>query len=87
MTKSEYIHLYLPFSILYLIAKWLLQIGYTMNYLDELKRIKNLTSDLVTHMILNNPELDQISIQLVKHRAELDQIIDVLECDAGDDNA
>lgn len=62
-------------------------IGYAMNYLEELKRIKNLTSDLVTHMILNNPELDQISIQLVKHRAELDQIIDVLECNAGDDNA
>ena len=57
-----------------------------MNYLEELKRIKNLTSDLVTHMIVNNPELDQISIQLVKHRAELDQIIDVLECDAGDEN-
>ena len=56
-----------------------------MNYLEELKRIKNLTSDLVTDMIVNNPELDQISIQLVKHRAELDQIIDVLECDA--DNA
>lgn len=58
-----------------------------MNYIDELKRIRDLTSDLVTHMIVNNSELDQISIQLVKHRAELDQIIDVLECDAGDDNA
>lgn len=58
-----------------------------MNYLEELKRIKNLTSDLVTHMIVNNSELDEISIQLVKHRAELDQIIDVLECNAGDYNA
>ena len=58
-----------------------------MNYLEELKRIKNLTSDLVTDMIVNNPELDQISIQLVKHRAELDQIIDVLGCNAGDENA
>ena len=58
-----------------------------MNYLDELKRIRDLTSELVTDMIVNNSELDQISIQLVKHRAELDQIIDVLECDAGDDNA
>ena len=62
-------------------------IGYAMNYLEELKRIKNLTSDLVTDMIVNNPELDEISIQLVKHRAELDKIIDVLQCDAGDDNA
>ena len=44
-----------------------------MNYLEELKRIKNLTSDLVTHMIVNNSELDEISIQLVKHRAELDK--------------
>ena len=25
-----------------------------MNYLEELKRIKNLTSDLVTDMIVNN---------------------------------
>lgn len=58
-----------------------------MNYLEELKRIKNLTSDLATHMIVNNSELDEISIQLVKHRAELDKIIDVLECVAGDDNA
>ena len=58
-----------------------------MNYLEELKRIKNLTSDLVTDMIVNNPELDEISIQLVKHRAELDKIIDVLQYDAGDDNA
>lgn len=58
-----------------------------MNYLEELKRIKNLTSDLVTHMIVNNSELDEISIQLVKHRAELDKIIDVLAYDAGDDNA
>ena len=58
-----------------------------MNYLEELKRIRDLTSDLVTDMIVNNSELDQISLQLVKHRAELDQIIDVLECDAGDDNA
>ena len=58
-----------------------------MNYIDELKRIRDLTSELVTDMIVNNSELDQISIQLVKHRAELDQIIDVLECDAGDDNA
>lgn len=57
-----------------------------MNYLDELKRIKNLTSDLVTDMIVNNPELDEISLQLVKYRAELDKIIDVLECDAGDEN-
>ena len=60
--------------------------GYIMNYLEELKRIKQLTSELATHMIVNNSELDQISIQLVKHRAELDQIIDVLECDAGDEN-
>ena len=73
--------------MVYLIAKWLLQLEYIMNYLEELKRIKNLTSDLVTDMIVNNPELDEISIQLVKHRAELDKIIDVLECDAGDDNA
>ena len=58
-----------------------------MNYLEELKRIKNLTSDLVTDMIVNNPELDEISIQLVKHRAELDKIIDLLEYDAGDHNA
>ena len=58
-----------------------------MNYIDELKRIRDLTSELVTDMIVNNSELDQISIQLVKHRAELDQIIDVLEYDAGDDNA
>ena len=58
-----------------------------MNYLEELKRIKNLTSDLVTDMIVNNPELDEISLQLVKYRAELDKIIDVLECDAGDENA
>lgn len=58
-----------------------------MNYLEELKRIKNLTSDLVTDMIVNNPELDEISLQLVKYRAELDKIIDVLECNAGDDNA
>lgn len=57
-----------------------------MNYLEELKRIKNLTSDLVTDMIVNNPELDEISLQLVKYRAELDKIIDVLECDAGDEN-
>lgn len=62
-------------------------IGYAMNYLEELKRIKNLTSDLVTDMIVNNPELDEISLQLVKYRAELDKIIDVLECNAGDDNA
>lgn len=53
-----------------------------MNYLEELKRIKNLTSDLVTDMIVNNPELDEISLQLVKYRAELDKIIDVLECNA-----
>ncbi|MCA4799600.1 MULTISPECIES: hypothetical protein [Acinetobacter] len=58
-----------------------------MNYIEELKRIKELTSDLVTHMIVNNPELDQVSVQLVKHRADLDLMIDVLECDAGDDNA
>ena len=58
-----------------------------MNYLEELKRIKNLTSDLVTHMIVNNSELDEISIQLIKHRQELDKIIDVLVCNAGDDNA
>lgn len=58
-----------------------------MNYLEELKRIKNLTSDLVTDMIVNNPELDEISLQLVKYRAELDKIIDVLECDADDENA
>lgn len=57
-----------------------------MNYLEELKRIKNLTSDLVTDMIVNNPELDEISLQLVKYRAELDKIIDVLECDAADEN-
>lgn len=62
-------------------------IGYIMNYIEELKRIKELTSDLVTHMIVNNPELDQVSVQLVKHRADLDLMIDVLECDAGDDNA
>ena len=62
-------------------------VEYIMNYLEELKRIKNLTSDLVTHMIVNNSELDEISIQLVKHRAELDKIIDVLAYDAGDDNA
>ena len=37
-------------------------------------------------MIVNNPELDEISLQLVKYRAELDKIIDVLECDAGDEN-
>lgn len=62
-------------------------VEYIMNYLEELKRIKNLTSDLVTHMIVNNSELDEISIQLVKHRAELDKIIDVLAYAAGDDNA
>ena len=63
-------------------------VEYIMNYLEELKRIKNLTSDLVTHMIVNNSELDEISIQLVKHRAELDKIIDALvACDAGDENA
>ena len=62
-------------------------VEYIMNYLEELKRIKNLTSDLVNHMIVKNSELDEISIQLVKHRAELDKIIDVLAYDAGDDNA
>ncbi len=38
-------------------------IGYAMNYLEELKRIKNLTSDLVTDMIVNNPELDELNQQ------------------------
>ena len=34
-----------------------------MNYLEELKRIKQLTSELATHMIINSPELDKMSIQ------------------------
>ena len=58
-----------------------------MDYIEQLKSIKELTSDLVTHMIVNNPELDQISVKLVQYRADLDLMIDVLECDAGDDNA
>ena len=58
-----------------------------MNHLQELKRIRDLTSNLVTDMILNNPSLDETSLQLVKHRQELDKIIDVLVCNAGDDNA
>lgn len=58
-----------------------------MNQLQELKRIRDLTSNLVTDMVLNNPSLDEISIQLIKHRQELDKIIDVLVCNAGDDNA
>jgi hypothetical protein len=58
-----------------------------MNHLQELKRIRDLTSNLVTDMILNNPSLDETSLQLVKHRQELDKIIDVLECNAGADNA
>ena len=59
-----------------------------MNQLQELKRIRDLTSNLVTDMVLNNPSLDEISIQLIKHRQELDKIIDSLvEFDAGDDNA
>lgn len=62
-------------------------IGYAMNQLQELKRIRDLTSNLVTDMVLNNPSLDEISIQLIKHRQELDKIIDVLVCNAGDDNA
>ena len=57
-----------------------------MNQLQELKRIRDLTSNLVTDMVLNNPSLDEISIQLIKHRQELDKIIDVLVCNAGDDN-
>lgn len=61
-------------------------IGYAMNQLQELKRIRDLTSNLVTDMVLNNPSLDEISIQLIKHRQELDKIIDVLVCNAGDDN-
>ena len=59
-----------------------------MNQLQELKRIRDLTSNLATDMVLNNPSLDEISIQLIKHRQELDKIIDALvEFDAGDDNA
>ena len=59
-----------------------------MNHLQQLKRIRDLTSALVTDMIVNNPSLDETSIQLVKHRAELDKIIDALvACDAGDENA
>ncbi|MCU4395360.1 hypothetical protein [Acinetobacter parvus] len=59
-----------------------------MNYLQQLKRIRDLTSELVTDMVLNNPSLDETSIQLIKHRQELDKIIDALvEFDAGDDNA
>ena len=62
-------------------------IGYAMNHLQQLKRIRDLTSALVTDMVLSNPSLDEISIQLIKHRQELDKIIDVLVCNAGDDNA
>ena len=59
-----------------------------MNHLQQLKRIRDLTSALVTDMVLSNPSLDEISIQLIKHRQELDKIIDALvEFDAGDDNA
>ena len=88
MTKSEYIPLYSFCFYCYLISKWLLQLEYIMNYLQQLKRIRDLTSELVTDMVLNNPSLDETSIQLIKHRQELDKIIDALvECDAGDDNA
>ena len=58
-----------------------------MNYLEELKRIRDLTSDLVTDMVVSNPSFDAHSVQLIKHRQELDKMIDVLECNAGDDNA
>lgn len=69
-------------------SKELLQLEYIMNYLQQLKRIRDLTSELVTDMVLNNPSLDETSIQLIKHRQELDKIIDALvEFDAGDDNA
>ena len=57
-----------------------------MNHLQQLKRIRDLTSALVTDMVLTNPSLDESSIQLIKHRQELDKMIDVLECNAGDDN-
>lgn len=60
---------------------------YIMNYLEELKRIKQLTSELATHMIINSPEFDKMSIQLVKHRSELEAMIEVLECNAGENNA
>ena len=74
--------------LLLLYSKWLLQLEYIMNYLQQLKRIRDLTSELVTDMVLNNPSFDETSIQLIKHRQELDKIIDALvECDAGDDNA
>lgn len=59
-----------------------------MNHLQQLKRIRDLTSDLVTDMVLTNPSLDESSIQLIKHRQELDKIIDALvERGWGDDNA
>lgn len=59
-----------------------------MNHLQQLKRIRDLTSALVTDMVLTNPSLDESSIQLIKHRQELDKIIDALvERGWGDDNA
>ena len=59
-----------------------------MNHLQQLKRIRDLTSALVTDMVLSNPSLDESSIQLIKHRQELDKIIDALvERGWGDDNA
>lgn len=58
-----------------------------MNHLQQLKRIRDLTSAIVTDMVLTNPSLDESSIQLIKHRQELDKIIDALvECDTGDEN-
>ena len=59
-----------------------------MNHLQQLKRIRDLTSALVTDMVLTNPSLDESSIQLIKHRQELDKIIDAhVERGWGDDNA
>ena len=36
-----------------------------MNYLEEVKRIKNLTSDLVTDMIVNNQNLIKLVFSLL----------------------
>ena len=71
-----------------LFLKIVTPIGKALNHLQQLKRIRDLTSALVTDMVLTNPSLDESSILLIKHRQELDKIIDALvERGWGDDNA
>jgi hypothetical protein len=50
-----------------------------MNYLEELKRISYLSTNLATHMILKNMSLDEAACELIRQRQELDKIIASLE--------